>query len=212
MYTTGLRPSLSKVRKQILSRESSAAPGVDAQLHAGTCWPDVLSQHPACGVRKACPCLSAPRPQPPLPTPPPWARAHRVQGPLGAKARARASSLLPWVPEPAQPMLGGRRVPSPGVALSWCHSVELRGRPPGRGVGVRMSPVQTEKGNGKANRIRAGGLVGAGKRNGKENKTLRPDPKGQLSVGQGQSLCLLGQWEPGRGLEQEVGARCREMK
>lgn len=82
----------------------------------------------------------------------------------------------------------------------------------GRGVRVRMSPVQTEKGHRQNEGIRAGGLVGGGKRNGKESKTPRPDPKGQLRVGRGASLGLLGQWEPGRGLEQEVGARCREMK
>lgn len=50
--------------------------------------------------------------------------------------------------------------------------------------------MQTDKGNGRGDGVRAGCLAGGGKRNGKENKTLRPDPKGQLSVGQ-ESRCVF---------------------
>lgn len=212
MYTTGLRASLSKVRKQILSRESSAAPGVDTQLHAGTCWPDVLSQHPACGVRKACPCLSAPRPQPPLSTPPPLGQSTQSSGAAGSQGQGTR-----FFPSPLGARACAADARGPPCALSWCRIVlvsQCGTQRPATGKGRRGQdePGADREGKRAADGIRAGGLVGAGKRNGKENKTLRPDPKGQLSVGQGQSLCLLGQWEPGRGLEQEVGARCREMK
>lgn len=79
----------------------------------------------------------------------------------------------------------------------------------GRGVRVRMSPVQTEKGHRQNEGIRAGGLVGGGKRNGKESKTPRPDPKGQLRVGRARRWVFSasgsqeGVWS--RKLERGVG-------
>lgn len=39
------------------------------------------------------------------------------------------------------------------------------------------------------------------------NGKLRPDPKGQMNVGLGESLCLVSQWEPEKVFEQEIGVR-----
>lgn len=39
------------------------------------------------------------------------------------------------------------------------------------------------------------------------NGKLRPDPKGQMNVEQGESLCLASQWEPEKVFEQEIRAR-----